>query len=93
MNVSFSTLACPGWSVAQVIDHALRIGYDGVELRLLGGGVIDPVRDRAAVRDAVGAIRGAGLEVCALDTSCRFNLPDTADRASQLTDLRRWIDR
>jgi len=34
-KLAFTTLACPDWSVPQVIDAARRYGYDGVELRLV----------------------------------------------------------
>ena len=37
MKLSFSTLGCPAWSLAAVIDAAGRLGYDGVELRFLEG--------------------------------------------------------
>ena len=37
MKLSFSTLACPSWSLAAVLDAAGRLGYDGVELRFLAG--------------------------------------------------------
>ena len=35
MKLSFSTLGCPAWTLARVIDAAGRLGYDGVELRFL----------------------------------------------------------
>jgi len=91
MRIAFTNLACPSWSVEQVIAAATRYGYDGIELRLLGGEVIDPIRDREAVIDAVRHSRAAGIEVCALDTSCRFNQPDPTERARQTEEARRWI--
>ena len=33
----FSTLACPTWTLSQVIEIAVSSGYDGVELRFLEG--------------------------------------------------------
>ncbi len=35
MKTSFSTLACPHWSLTQVLRAAVNFGYDGVELRVL----------------------------------------------------------
>ena len=91
MKLAFTTLACPAWSVAQVIEAARDYGYDGVEWRLLEGEVIDPVRDGNRLADAAARCRAAGIEVPALDSSCRFNLLDAAGRDVQIEDLRRWI--
>ena len=35
MNICFSTLACPGWSIPQIIKMAAETGYDGIELRFV----------------------------------------------------------
>ena len=91
MKLAFTTLACPGWSVARVIEAAREYGYQGVEWRLLDGEVIDPVRDGERLTDAVARCRAAGIEVPALDSSCRFNLVDAVEREAQIEDLRRWI--
>src|SRR5439155_4663604 len=53
MKYAFTTLACPAWSIDQVVEAATNLGYDGVELRLLDGAVIDPVADRAKVEQAL----------------------------------------
>ena len=92
MKLAFSNLAAPSWSIERVAEEATRLGYDGVELRLLNGEVIDPVRDRSAVRSAAGVLRGAGLDICAFDSSCRFNFDDPAERERQVQDLLHWID-
>jgi fatty-acyl-CoA synthase len=91
MNVAFTTLACPDWSIEQIVDAATTLGYDGVELRLLDGTPIDPVRDRARVERAVALCRARGLAVPAFDSSCRFNLPATAERDRQVAELLAWI--
>ncbi len=91
MKLAFSTLACPAWSSEQVAEEAARLGYDAVELRLLDGVVIDPAADAEKVRRAVSLCRTRGVEVCAFDTSCRFNHRDAAERARQVEELRRWM--
>lgn len=91
MKYAFSTLACPAWSVEQVAEAATRMGYDGVELRLLDGEVIDPVADHLKVIQATAICRDHGLEVCAFDTSCHFNSADPAERTRQMAELRNWI--
>lgn len=91
MKYAFSTLACPAWSIEQVVDAATRLGYDGVELRLLDGEVIDPLADRAKVERAVALCRSHGVDVCAFDTSCRFNQSDATEQEGQVADLLAWI--
>jgi fatty-acyl-CoA synthase len=91
LKFAFSTLACPRWSIEQIVEDAVRLGYGGVELRLLDGEVIDPVKDAIKVAQAVKLCRARGLDVCALDTSCRFNISDPQERAQQEADLENWI--
>jgi fatty-acyl-CoA synthase len=92
MKYAFTTLACPVWSIEQVVEAATTLGYDGVELRLLDGAVIDPGADRARVEQAVARCRAAGVEVCVLDSSCTFNHADPGAREREVSDLLRWID-
>jgi fatty-acyl-CoA synthase len=92
MKYAFTTLACPAWSIEQVVEAVTTLGYDGVELRLLDGAVIDPGADRAKVEQAVARCRAAGVEVCALDSSCTFNHADPGAREREVSDLLRWID-
>jgi len=35
MKLSFSTLACPEWTMSQIIATAADSGYDGIELRFV----------------------------------------------------------
>lgn len=91
MKLAFSTLACPQWSTRQIIDHAIRLGYQGLELQLLDGEELDPVRDAAKIKRAVEQSCAHGLEICAFDTSCTFNHPSVAARFAQVKNLRCWI--
>jgi fatty-acyl-CoA synthase len=91
MKLAFSTLACPAWTIEETVEAALRLGYDGLELRLLDGEVLDPVADAKKIGRAVDLARLAGLAVCAFDTSCRFNLRQAADRATQVDELLAWL--
>ena len=92
MKFAFSTLACPKWSIDEVITHATKMGYDGVEFRLLNGQIIDPIRDNDDVKGAVLLCRQRGLDVCAFDTSCRLNQSHPLERALQIDTLRHWIE-
>jgi sugar phosphate isomerase/epimerase len=91
LKLAFSTLACPQWSTEQIVSNALNLGYDAIELRLLDGEVIDPIKDAAKVVQAVKLSRSNGLEVCTLDTSGRVNQPDEEGRAATLADLQAWF--
>jgi fatty-acyl-CoA synthase len=91
MKLAFSNLACPLWSIERAADAARSLGYDALELRLLDGEVIDPLRDRERVREATAICRALGVEVCAFDSSCSFNHAAVADRERNVEDLLAWI--
>ena len=92
MKYAFSTLACPAWSIEEVVGAATHLGYDGVEFRLLDGEDIDPRAHRAQAERAVASCRRSGVDVCAFDTVCRFNDPDRVERERQVDELLHWID-
>jgi sugar phosphate isomerase/epimerase len=92
VRYAFSTLACPGWRIEQTIQQARVMGYEALELRLLDGEVIDPVAHRERVRQAVALAHEAGIDTCALGSSCYLNQSDPAALAGQVEELHHWID-
>ncbi len=68
MRLSFSSLACPGWSVERIVEAAVSYGYDGVEWRLADGALLGP--DTPV--NVWQRIAGAGVQASCLDTSCVF---------------------
>jgi sugar phosphate isomerase/epimerase len=90
MKLAFSTLACPGWSVPEVIGAAGRYGYDGVELRLIGGDVIDPAMPRPERERIRRLFEAAKLPIVCVDTSIRLAAP--VDRPATEADLLAFID-
>jgi sugar phosphate isomerase/epimerase len=83
-----TTLGCPAWTIPQVFAEAARMGYEGVELRCLAGGLLTPAlpaADRAEIRRQSA---GTGLPVVAIGASSAFSHPDPAVRAAQEEDLR-----
>lgn len=71
VKLAFSTLACPRWSVEEVAAAGKQYGYEGVEIRLIDGRLVDPSlppADRKRVREAFNE---AGLPIVALDTSVK----------------------
>ena len=86
MKLAFTTLACPKWSLQQVIDAALQNGYEGLEWRLYDGEVITPALDSTARAQIGSSCRAAGLKIACLDTSVRVATPDPEQRAGHLRD-------
>ena len=37
MKLAFSTIGCPSWSYDEVVSTASDLGYDGFEVRGIGG--------------------------------------------------------
>ena len=88
MDLSFSTLACPDWTVSQIIAIASAAGYSAVELRFVENE--DALWKLPAFRgDELPVTKRAfsdhGLVISCVDTSCRFHFPDAAER-------QRWIE-
>lgn len=90
MKLAYSTLACPGWTLDQVVSAAQRFDYQGVELRLIDGELIDPAMppsERARVRQVFA---GAGLSIVGVDTSVRVAAAENAETA--LRDLAPFLE-
>jgi len=86
--MSFSTLACPTWTLSQVIEIAVSSGYDGVELRFLEGEDSLwklPAFQSPALAVSKRMLSDNGLSVTCVGTSCRFHSPDRSARE-------RWIE-
>lgn len=87
MKLAFSTLGCPDWELAEVIAGAHKYGYDGIELRALGGSLDLPgCGEFATERIATTReyLKRARIEVCCVDTSCTFHSIDARERAAQV---------
>ena len=88
MKVCFSTLACPDWSLGQVLQMAVTSGYEGIELRFLEGEDSLwklPVFQARALASAMREIADRGLYIACVGTSCRFHFANPQER-------RRWVD-
>jgi glucosamine-6-phosphate deaminase len=95
MKISFSTLACPSWSLPAVIDAAARLGYDGVELRFLEDS--DALWQRPdlagdGLRETLARLRDAGLAVPCVDTSAFFHHPDAGARRAAAEHAEHMIE-
>jgi sugar phosphate isomerase/epimerase len=87
MKISFSTLACPDWSVQQIVQIAANCGYDGVELRFVEGE--DSLWKLPAfthdLSETKMLLNDHRLAIPCVDTSCRFHWVEEQER-------KRWIE-
>jgi sugar phosphate isomerase/epimerase len=85
--IAFSTLAFPDASLATATSLGHSWGYDGIELRLIDGELIDPsmsAADRAAVKNTVAA---ASLPIVAVDSSVRLTDDEPGAELRQFLEL------
>jgi len=76
MRLAFSSLACPGWTVEEIVRAADRYGYRGIEWRLADGALLGPQTDDAIWE----VIKTCGVQPVCLDTSCVFVQDDDEGR-------------
>jgi sugar phosphate isomerase/epimerase len=83
MKTSFSTLACPDWSLPEILTAATNYGYDGVELRIVSC-VLDlwklPEFRPSSLSSTRALIEDHGLAVVSIGTSACFHFPDAEER-------------
>jgi glucosamine-6-phosphate deaminase len=92
IRLAFSTLGCPSWPLARVLDAASRLGYDGVELRFLEGDDAlwaRPELTGAGLRETLNRLRDAGLAVPCVDTRSFFHDPDPKVRQKAVEEAER----
>ncbi len=95
MKLSFSTLGCPSWSLAAIVDAAGRHGYDGIELRFVEGDDAlwaRPELGGAGLLETRARLRDAGLGVSCVDTRSFFHHPDAAARGAAIAEAARSLE-
>lgn len=95
MKISFSTLACPSWSVQTVIEQARTLGYDGIELRFIENS--DrlwelPALQGAGLKETRDRLASAGLVIPCVDTSCCFHYVEESQRRQSLEMGRSMVE-
>jgi sugar phosphate isomerase/epimerase len=95
MKLSFSTLACPLWTMPQIIASAAANCYEGIELRFVENE--DSLWKLPAFRgeqlaNTKRSLSDHGLAISCVDTSCRFHFPDAKERAGWLDEGVRMAD-
>ena len=87
MKLGFSTLGCPGWELREIVAGARNLGYEGVELRAVGGSLDLLSRTEfgpAQLASTRNYFDDAGVEICCVDTSCVFHSTEESERANQV---------
>jgi sugar phosphate isomerase/epimerase len=95
IQFSFSTLACPDWTWADLLTFGPQFGYDGVEIRLLRNetnllALPEFAADQLPIRRR--ELADAGFVVCGLASSVRFDDLQPAEREKQLALGRAYVD-
>ena len=86
-RLAFSTLAFPGTTLARAASLGREYGYQGIELRLIDGELIDPsmpASARARVRQTVAAV---GLPIVAVDSSIKLAGDNPGPELSRFLEL------
>jgi sugar phosphate isomerase/epimerase len=90
--VTFSTLACPSWSIETIIAKASEFGYNGIEWRGGPQGHVQPTMShpqKAALRKMSG---DAGLMVLAVTAYTGFTSSSFYARQANIDELCRYAD-
>ncbi|MCL6442880.1 MAG: sugar phosphate isomerase/epimerase [Alicyclobacillus sp.] len=92
MKIAYSNLACPEWSMEQVMAHAAEYGYDGVEIRLLAGQVIPATLDAATRQEICRLARQHDIDIIGLGASTQFAMADVQEHDRQVQSLLAYIE-
>lgn len=95
LPLGFSTLGCPTWSWAGILQEAQRDGYAAIELRGLEGEMDLTKRPELAPEQLAARRRElaeVGARVICLGASATMHQMDPAKRDAQLDEARRFID-
>ena len=95
LPLGFSTLGCPTWPWAKILDFAAQHRFASIELRGIEQNMyLTKVPEFAPVRiaDAKRQLAARGLAVSCLGASAHMHETDPVKHAAQLDEARRFID-
>jgi len=87
LRLAFSTLGCPNWELEQIAEAARSLGYDGIELRAVGGDLDLLGRDEfkpQALANTHRRLVDQNISVCCVDSPCTFDSPAADERYKQV---------
>src|ERR1044071_8908346 len=90
--VSFSTLACPDWSIETIVAKAAEFGYDGIEWRGGPQGHVQPTMPAAQKVLLQKMLMDTGLIAVAVTAYTTFVSPLAQERQTNVDELRRYAD-
>jgi sugar phosphate isomerase/epimerase len=92
MKLTYTSLACPGWTIEEAVSAAEKYGYAAIEWRLADGAIIEPGVS-AEVRRRLREVPAAhGIEVACLDSSCQAVQAEPKERAATIEAGQRMLD-
>jgi sugar phosphate isomerase/epimerase len=92
MKLTYTSLACPGWTIEEAVSAAARYGYAAIEWRLADGAIIEPGMS-TDVRHRLREVPAThGIEVACLDSSCRLVQVTPEERAATIEAGLRMLD-
>ena len=86
-RLAFSTLAFPGTTLARAASLGSEYGYQGIELRLIDGELIDPLMPASARTTVRQTVAAAGLPIVAVDSSIKLTGDDPGPELSRFLEL------
>ena len=95
LRLSFSTLGCPEWDIAQIVAAATAGGYAAVDFRGYLGTTDITESDAfkgASLREIARRVAGEGISVSCLSSSAKMSAADDADRMRTIEAVRRYAD-
>ncbi|HEY7502156.1 MAG TPA: sugar phosphate isomerase/epimerase family protein [Vicinamibacterales bacterium] len=93
--IAFSTLGCPKWPWARVLEQAAALGYQAIELRGIEGEMDLTKRPEFAagrIAQTKADLKALDLVVSDLGASARMHESDPKVRAAQMDEGKRFID-
>lgn len=90
--ISFSTLACPDWSIDTVIAKAVEFGYEGIEWRGGPDGHVRPGMPASQIAVLQKASADAGILAVAVTAYTSFVSHIPEERQANIDELRRYAD-
>ncbi len=89
--ITFSTLACPQWQLAMIIEKAVGFGYNGIEWRGGSEGHVNPRMPTTQKNFVRQACSDTGLISLAVTAYTSFVSDSTWVRKENVDELRRYV--
>ena len=95
LPLAFSTLGCPKWEWKRILDFASGHGFGAIELRGIEEYLdlpSEPIFAAGRIAQSRQEIQASGLKVACVSSSTNLYMEDSAERARQLEDAKRFVD-